>query len=49
MNRSRVQKRARERRRVIAVEVLGWMAVSIGVALTGLVWYTFAVIVMSAG
>ena len=49
MRRASKQKRAQERRRLIAVEVLGWMAVSIGVALTGLVWYTFAVIVMGVG
>jgi hypothetical protein len=31
------------------VEALGWMAVSIGVSLVGLVWYTFAVFVLGNG
>ena len=33
----------------VNVEALGWMAVSIGVTLVGLVWYTFAVVVLGNG
>jgi FtsH-binding integral membrane protein len=49
MNYTRRKERARKRRAAIMVEVLGWMAVSIGVTLVGLVWYTFAVVVLGNG
>ena len=49
MNYTRRKERARKRRAAIMVEALGWMAVSIGVSLVGLVWYTFAVVVLGNG
>jgi hypothetical protein len=49
MNYTRRKERARKRRTAIIVEALGWMAVSIGVTLVGLVWYTFAVVVLGNG